>query len=387
MKNLNRLGFSKLFFTLTLFLATFVASAEPMIPESPKLAAKSWVLMDADSGKIIAESDRDLRVPPASLTKMMTVYVADKTLASGHIKLEDEVKVSTKAWKAPGSRMFLKAGSSVKVRDLLKGVIIQSGNDASIALAEHIGGSEDAFVDLMNRQAQALGLKGTHFENATGLPGKEHYSTAYDMAILGKHIIKDFPESYAVYSEKEFSYAGINQTNRNILLDRDRSVDGIKTGHTEEAGYCLVASAQRDDMRLIAAVMGTNSIEARAQETLKLLSYGFRYYNTVKLYDRLQKLSTAKVYYGEQNEVALGLADDLYTSVIRGTEDKLSVKILLNESIKAPLLIGDILGKLEVNQGEQTIATLDLISLDNIEETGFFGKIYDWIRLVFAKIF
>lgn len=378
---------NKLFLSFLLVFLSATGFADPMIPESPKLAAKSWVLMDADSGKVIAEFNRDLKVPPASLTKMMTVYVADKTLASGHIKLEDEVKVSVKAWKAPGSRMFLRAGTQVKVEELLKGVIIQSGNDASISLAEHTAGSEDAFVNLMNRHANILGLANTNFENATGLPSKNHYSSAYDMAILGKHLIQDFPESYSLYKEKDYTYANITQPNRNILLDRDTSVDGIKTGHTEEAGFCLVASAKREDMRLIASVMGTKSIEARAQETLKLLSYGFRYYNTVKLYNKLEKLESANLYYGTKNTVELGLAKDLYTSIIRGTEDKLSVKIIIDQTLKAPLLVGDILGKLEVYQGDKVIDTLNLISLENVEETGFFGTIYDWFRLVFNKVF
>ncbi|KZZ19603.1 D-alanyl-D-alanine carboxypeptidase, partial [Oleiphilus sp. HI0080] len=274
-------------FTSLLLLALFASSAASkpaLIPAPPQVGASSYVLMDATTGEIIIEENANESLPPASLTKMMTAYIVESEIAQGNVSLTDEVPVSVKAWRTGGSKMFIKEGTKVLLEDLLKGVIIQSGNDASIALAEYLAGSEEAFADIMNQQAIQLGMTGSNFMNATGLPSDSHYSTAHDMALLAKAIIQHYPEQYAVYKEKYFTYNNIRQPNRNRLLWRDKSVDGLKTGHTEEAGYCLVSSAKRDDMRLISVVMGTSSEEARVKETQKLLNYGFRYYETTPLY-------------------------------------------------------------------------------------------------------
>src|SRR5690606_8664739 len=255
-------------------------ASAPLIPPAPTVAASSYLLIDADSGKVLTEHNADTPLPPASLTKMMTSYIASMEILKGQLLEEDEVLVSEKAWRMGGSKMFIEVGNRVRVIDLLRGVIIQSGNDASVALAEHIAGSEESFADLMNSHARRLGMNNTHFENATGLPGENHVSSARDMAIMAKAIIEDDPQHYAIYKEKEFVWNGIRQPNRNLMLWRDNTVDGLKTGHTDEAGYCLVASAKRDGMRLISVVMGTASEQARAAETQKLLTWGFRFFET-----------------------------------------------------------------------------------------------------------
>ena len=272
------------------------ALAAPIIPSPPQLAAAGYLLVDADTGHVIVEHNSKQRLPPASLTKIMTSYIASSVIKLGTLRLEEEVNISEKAWRMEGSRMFIQEGTQVTVGDLLKGIIIQSGNDASVALAEHIAGAEDAFADVMNQQAQVLGMSDSHFMNATGLPDENHYTTASDLAKLTKALIVDYPEHYKLYSEKYFTFNDIRQPNRNQLLWRDKSVDGVKTGHTDAAGYCLVASAERDGMRLISVVMGTESEQARATESQKLLTYGFRYYETIRLYEASTSLKTVKVW-------------------------------------------------------------------------------------------
>lgn len=375
-------------------LASFLAfgvsvswAAEPIIPAAPQLAAKSYVLMDAASGQVLVEHNGDERLPPASLTKLMTAYLATLEINRGQIREEDKVHVSEKAWRTGGSRMFIQVGSQVSVSDLLHGVIIQSGNDASVALAEHIAGSEDAFADLMNQQAQRLGLTNTQFRNATGLPHPEHYSSAHDMAKLARAIIYDDPQHYAIYKQKEFFWNNIRQPNRNLLLWRDPTVDGLKTGHTDEAGYCLVASAERDGQRLITAVFGTSGEEARSAETQKLLTYGFRFFETRTFYEKGQALTRARVWKGAENEIEAGLRENLTLTVPRGRSQQLQATLQLDRQLMAPIEQGAVIGKVEVRDGDKVIHTADLIALEGVEQGGFFARIWDSIRLFFYGLF
>ena len=289
------------------------ASARP-IPAAPQLGAKSYLLADFNSGQILVESNADMRVEPASITKLMTAYVVFAELSQGNLTLDELVPVSEKAWRTGGSRMFIDPQMQVSVEDLLRGMVIQSGNDASVALAEHVAGSEEAFASLMNHFAEQLGMTGTHYVNATGLPDPDHYTTARDVAVLSLATIRDFPDYYAWYSEKEFTFNNIRQHNRNTLLWRDPAIDGLKTGHTEAAGYCLAASAKRDGTRLVSAVMGAASEATRASQSQTLLNYGFRFFETVQLYQGGQELARARVWKGLSEEVALGIADELFVS-------------------------------------------------------------------------
>ena len=367
------------------FLVSLTAQAA-LIPAPPKLAAKSYILIDADSGRVLVENNADKQLPPASLTKMMTAYLVESEISKGNITPEDKVRVSVKAWKAPGSRMFIKEGDFVTIEDLLKGIIIQSGNDASIAVAEHIGGSEAAFADLMSQHAQMMGMKSTQFQNATGLPMKGHYSTARDMSVLANHIIKDFPEQYSVYSQQYFTYNGIRQPNRNRLLWRDKSVDGLKTGHTDEAGYCLVASAKRGDMRLISVVMGTSSEEARARESQKLLAYGFRYFETLRPYSAGDVLNEPKVWGGQQEDVKLGIREDLDITIPRGQAKRLTAKLNVNKVIKAPVSEGQTMGVLQISLDDEILAERPLVALESVEQGGFFKRLWDSIVLFFMGL-
>ena len=362
-------------------------ASAPLIPPAPTVAASSYLLIDADSGKVLTEHNADTPLPPASLTKMMTSYIASMEILKGQLREEDEVLVSEKAWRMGGSKMFIEVGNRVRVIDLLRGVIIQSGNDASVALAEHIAGSEESFADLMNSHARRLGMNNTHFENATGLPGENHVSSARDMAIMAKAIIEDDPQHYAIYKEKEFVWNGIRQPNRNLMLWRDNTVDGLKTGHTDEAGYCLVASAKRDGMRLISVVMGTASEQARAAETQKLLTWGFRFFETRHFYEPDQVVSTARVWAGAQNQVGVGLAEGLVLTLPKGQADKLEASVTLDSTIKAPIARGDVLGQVEVKLGEEVVHTGPLVALADVESAGLFGRLWDSIRLFFYGLF
>lgn len=367
------------------FFVSFTTQAA-LIPAPPKLAAKSYILIDADSGRVLVDYNSDKRLPPASLTKMMTAYLVESEIAKGNINPEDKVRVSVKAWKAPGSRMFIKEGDFVAISDLLKGIIIQSGNDASIAVAEHIGGSEAAFADLMTQHAQMMGMKDTQYQNATGLPKDGHYSTARDLSILANHIIKDYPEQYSVYSQQYFTYNGIRQPNRNRLLWRDKSVDGLKTGHTDEAGYCLVSSAKRGDMRLISVVMGTSSEEARARESQKLLAYGFRYFETLKPYSSGDVLNEPKVWGGQRESMKLGIRDDLYITIPRGQAQRLTAKLNVNKVIKAPIALGQSMGVLQISLDDEVLAERPLVALEAVEQGGFFKRLWDAIVLFFMGL-
>ncbi|WP_370052974.1 D-alanyl-D-alanine carboxypeptidase family protein [Neptunomonas sp.] len=365
---------------------TQVSAADELIPAAPQVAATSYLVIDADTGKVIVEKNAHERFPPASLTKMMTSYIVEYELNKGNISEDDLVLVSEKAWRTPGSRMFIKEGTQVKLGDLLRGIVIQSGNDASVAVAEHIAGSESAFADLMNQHAGLLGMENTHFANATGLPADGHYSSAFDLATLAKAIIQDFPDHYGIYSEKYFTYNQIRQPNRNKLLWRDHTVDGVKTGHTDEAGYCLVASAKRDGMRLISVVMGTSSEEARAQETQKLLAYAFRYYRTHKLYSGEEVLSTAKVWGGTRDEVRLGLTAPLAVTIPRGQADQLQATMDVDKVIKAPVVQGQEYGVVRVTLNDEEVVTVPLIAMENVEKGGLVKRIWHAIMLFFMGL-
>lgn len=369
------------------------AIAEPVIvPAPPSLAADAHILMDTVTGKVLVESNADFPLPPASLTKMMTSYIVTDELERGRLKESDTVLITDDAWrrggaKSGGSTMFLDPRVRVPVMDLLRGVIVQSGNDASIALAQHLAGSEEAFADVMNQHAQLLGMTNTHFVNATGWPAEGHVSTAKDMALLARAIIEEHPKYYPIYAEKYFTYNGINQPNRNRLLFRDPSIDGLKTGHTEEAGYGLVASAKKDGMRLVAAVMGTKSEEARAVETQKLLSYGFRYFQTHSLYEEGAELGQAKVWKGKTDQLALGVADQVQVTIPRGASDLLKAEISIDSLIEAPIEKGQMLGELIVSLEGETVYTADLVALESVEQAGFVARIWDSVVIFVTGLF
>lgn len=358
-------------------------------PGKPNVDARSYLLMDYDTGQIIMEHNADQKLPPASLTKMMTSYIIGDELHKGNLSFTDKVLVSENAWAQNpklkgGSLMFIEVNKYVTVEDLYRGIIIQSGNDASIAMAEHIAGTEEAFADLMNQYAAKLGMKDTHFENSTGWPAEGHVTTARDLAILAQALIRDFPEDYAIYAEREFTYNGIKQRNRNDLLnDSTLNVDGLKTGHTEEAGYCLVSSAEKDDMRLISVVMGTNSEAQRATETRKLLNFGFRFYTNIKPFKAGQSLRTARVWKGAAEEVRVGLAKDAALTILRSQKDQVQANYTIQKQLMAPIRRGQVVGEVFFKVGDEEVKRMPLVALDNVEEAGFFGRMWDSIKLWF----
>ncbi|WP_163559985.1 D-alanyl-D-alanine carboxypeptidase family protein [Halomonas sp. NO4] len=368
-------------------LAQSAPVPQTMIPAPPQLAAKSWILMDADSGRILAEHNADERLPPASLTKLMTAYLVERELDRDNIQPDDTVQVSEKAWRTGGSKMFIEVDTLVSVADLLQGIIVVSGNDASVAVAEYLAGGEQPFADMMNQHATRLGMHNTNFVNATGLPDENHYSTARDLALLSEHIINDYPSHYATYAQKEYTYGGISQPNRNRLLWRDPSVDGLKTGWTEEAGYCLVASAERDEMRLISVVMGTSSEEARAQETQKLLSYGFRYYETLRLYDQGAVLTSPRVWGGEKNELRVGVDENVHMTVPRARHQELGARLDIGADLTAPVAAGERVGTLQVMLGEEVVGDQPLVALESIAEGGIFKRLFDQVQRFFSNLY
>ncbi len=337
-----------------------------IIPKAPDISAKAYILMDYNSGKIIAKKNADMPVAPASITKVMTAFVVFSELEEGNIQLNDLVTISKKAWKTPGSRMFINVNSKVSAEDLIQGMIIQSGNDASVALAEHIAGSEDTFAALMNQHAQELGMKNTNFMNSTGLPDPAHKTTARDLAILARALIKRFPQYYKWYSTKEFTYNKIKQSNRNKLLWWDKSVDGMKTGHTEEAGYCLLSSAKRNNMRLISVVLGTRSTDARAQETQKLLNFGFRFYESHIIYPAVKTLKKIRIYKGSKQQLAVGVASDIAVIIARGQYKNLKPTMNINTPIEAPVNKGSKLGSVEIRLNGKLLSRSPLIALETI---------------------
>jgi D-alanyl-D-alanine carboxypeptidase (penicillin-binding protein 5/6) len=354
-----------------------------LIPAPPEIGAKAYILADFNSGRVLAESNADERLEPASLTKIMTAYVVFRELAAGHLKLDDMVMVSEKAWRTEGSRMFAQVGAQIPVEMLLKGMIVQSGNDASVALAEHIAGDEAVFAQMMNQQAERLGMKNTHYKNSMGLPDPEHYTTARDLVILTRAMIDEFPEFYKWHAIKEFEFNGIKQHNRNRLLWRDPTVDGVKTGHTEGAGFCLVTSAVREDMRLISVVLGTKSDNDRANANQALLNYGYRFFETRPIYKANEKLSETRVWKGEDTELALGLNRDFYVTFPRGQYQNLKAGIEVNGMVVAPVKQGDKLGMVKVTFNDQTVGQQDLVALKVVNQGGFFRRTFDQARLFF----
>jgi len=353
------------------------AAGQIFTPAAPSAAASSYYLFDFNSGRVLAEKEPDKRVAPASLTKIMTVYVVFNELKAGHLKLDEKVTISQNAWETGGSKMFVEVNKQVSVEDLLQGVIIQSGNDASVALAEHVAGSEQTFATMMNEQAARLGMNNSHFENSMGLPTPNHYSSARDLAILARSLIREFPEYYRWDSQKEFTYNGITQQNRNQLLWRDPSVDGIKTGFTDDAGYCMVASAKREDMRLISVVMGTASAAARANESQTLLNYGFRFFETHKLFDANTVMAEAKVKKGETSKLNVGVTEDVYVTAPRKHFAELKAETQIDKALLAPINKGDSVGTLNVNLGNEVVLSRPLVAMDSIAQGGLFRRLYD----------
>ncbi len=357
------------------------------VPAPPQLGARSYILMDFNSLDVLVEHNPDERLEPASITKLMTTYVVFKELSKGKIKLDDTVLVSESAWRMGGSRMFIDPTMTPTVEELIRGVIIQSGNDACVALAEHIAGTEQAFADLMNHYAGALGMTGSRFQNSTGWPHEEHYMTARDIATLSAAIIREFPEYYPYYAEKEFTFNGILQHNRNALLFKDPSSDGLKTGHTENAGFCLAASAKRDGMRLISVILGAASESARASDSQSLLNYGFRFFETVQLYQARTELATAEVWKGVADVVSLGLTDPLFVTIPRGRYGELDAQVSLKPELTAPLTVDQVVGKVTVRLEDEEVARRDLVTLNAVEEAGFFGRTWDGLRLWTGGLF
>ncbi len=363
---------------LCFFITQMVWADEAILmPSPPVIIASSYILEDFNSGKVIVAKNPTKRIAPASLTKIMTAYVIFKEMKAGKLNLSDKVTISENAWKMPGSRMFIEVGSQVTIENLLKGLIIQSGNDASVALAEHISGNEKNFVVLMNEQAKQLKLVNTHFENSMGLPTENHYTTAEDLIVLTRALITDFPEYYAWEAQKEFTYNKITQRNRNRLLWKDSSVDGVKTGHTNEAGYCMVASAKRDNMRLISVIMGTKSESARASESQGLLNYGFRFYETHRLYQAQQSLKQVRVWKGEREQFKLGVEDDLYITIAKRYYEDLKIEIKINKKIIAPVTKGKTYGTVTISLKGEIIKTQPLIALENVAVGSIFQRLYD----------
>jgi len=376
------------FLFFSLLIATTPANAEDAeisTPAAPTIAASSHILMNYDTGKVLAENNADVKLAPASLTKIMSVYVVFREIANGHLHLDDLVTISQKAWETPGSRMFIEVGNQVKVEDLLKGVIIQSGNDASVALAEHIAGDETTFADMMNQHAERLGMKNSHFQDSNGLPIDNHYTTARDLAILTQALIKEFPEYYRWFSQKEFTFNNIVQHNRNQLLSRDETVDGVKTGFTDAAGYCLVASALRNNMRLISVVMGASSPNARANENQNMLNYGFRFFEAHKLYQGKTSLAEAGIWKGDSKNVPLGLAEDFYVSIPRRHYNDLKAAITIDKKITAPVKEGTKLGTVNVTLKDELVASKDLIALKSIEQGNIIQRLYDSAMMLLEK--
>lgn len=351
--------------------------AEVPLPAPPTLAASGYLLVDFDSGKVLASKNTEERLEPASLTKIMTAYAVFKELKEGNIQLDEEVLVSEKAWRTPGSRMFIEVGKKVTIEDLIKGLIIQSGNDACVALAEHIAGTEATFAEVMNNHARRLGMEHTNFVNSTGLPDDDHYTTPADIAKVSAATIRDFPEYYPWYGEKEFFFNKIKQHNRNKLLWRDESVDGIKTGHTEAAGYCLVASAKRDDMRLISVIMGTKSEKARAKASQSLLNYGFRFYETHRLYAAGEVLNKARVWKGEKEKLSLGLVHNLSVTIPRHQYKNLHASMEVDPMIMAPIKQGAVLGRVSISLAGEEIAQASLVALDSVADGSIWQQIKD----------
>ena len=365
--------------TVLLFVATLNVAAQTA--SAPTLAANAWLLLDHQTGQVLISHNPDERIEPASLTKLMTAYVTFSALRAGTITLEQEVAVSEKAWRMVGSRMFIEPGRAVTVEQLINGMIVQSGNDACVALAELIAGSEEAFTHLMNREAQRMGMRNTHFANSSGLPDDQLYTTARDLALLASSLIRDFPEYYPLYSQREYTYNAITQPNRNRLLWMDSTVDGMKTGYTRAAGYCLVSSALRGPRRLISVVLGAESETIRAQESLKLLNHGFQFFDTVRLYAAEQEMSRFQVWKGIDNDIAVGFLDDFVMSLPKDGVQRIEAALVSHQPVLAPIQRGQELGMLTLSIDGRLLGEYPVVALGDVAVAGFFGRLWDALRL------
>ena len=379
--NLSKTFMKKIFCFILLASLGLESFAQSMVPKAPKLNLDSYILVEASTNTVIAEFNSDNQISPASMTKVMSGYVIADQIASGAISLDDKVLISEKAWKTGGSKMFIEAGKRIAVRDLLSGIVIQSGNDATVAMAEYVAGSEEGFVDFMNAYASELGLSNTLFQNAVGWTDPNHFSSAKDLAHLTKALINNFPDHYATYKEKEFTFSGIRQLNRNKLLWRDDTVDGVKTGHTESAGYCLISSAKRNDMRLIAVVAGSPSENDRLISSQRLLEYGFRFFATQKLIAKDSEITVAKVWGGKMDEVSLGTSEDIFLTLPRSDFKNIKANYKFKNNIQAPISAGDVIGDIEFMSNERVVLSAPLIAIESVEAKGFFGRM--WARIVF----
>ena len=379
----------KIIILLTLLSSNLLLS-QSFVPNAPELNLKSYMLIEPNTNTVIAESNSDGLVEPASMTKVMTAYVVADQIKNDLISIDDKVLISEKAWKMGGSKMFIEVGKRVSILDLLKGIIIQSGNDAAVAIAEYVGGTEDGFVDLMNSYAGSLGMTNTNFTNSTGLPSDQHLTSAKDLAILTSNFITKFPDIYALFKEKEFEYGGItgNKYNRNKLLWRDETADGVKTGHTSSAGYCLIGSAKRSNMRLITVVAGSDSANNSFSDTQRLLEYGFRFYATQKYFDANTEYTTVKVWGGKIDNLSLGVEEDISITLPRTNFKGIKVNYNAKNNIQAPITKGQKLGTLELISNEEIVLTADLVALNDVDAKGFFGRLWSrfvlWIMSLFG---
>ena len=373
---------------LTIIILPFVAYCQSFVPNAPELDLKSYILIEPNTNTVIAEFNSSDLIEPASMTKVMTGYVVSDQIKNELISLNDQVLISEKAWKMEGSKMFIEVGKKVSILDLLKGIIIQSGNDASVAIAEYVGGTEDGFVDLMNSYAGALGMNDTNYINSTGLPAEGHLTSARDLATLTAKFINNFPDEYALYKEKQYTFNNIKQLNRNKLLWRDESSDGVKTGHTSTAGYCLIGSAERGNMRLITVVAGSDSDNDRFLSTQRLLEYGFRFYATQKYFDPNKEYVSAKVWGGRSEQIQLGVSDEISITLPRTSFKDVKVDYEYKSNVQAPITKGQVMGSLNIISDGEVVKTADLIALDNVEAKGFFGRLWSsfvlWVMSLFG---
>ena len=373
-----------------LLLLPSLSYAATVLPSPPELNNKSYVLMDYETGQILAAKNENEKLAPASMTKMMTSYIIEQKLLKGELTEDEQVRMNESAWcrgTSAESCMYVPLNGTATVLEMLRGIIIQSGNDASKAMAEHIAGNEGTFAHMMNQEAKRIGMINTHFINATGMPAEGHYSTAKDMAVLAQHIIKDSSKYYPIYSEKEFTFNGIKQGNRNALLYTDPSVDGLKTGHTDEAGYCLTTSSKRGPMRLISVIFGTPSMNERASQTRTLLAWGFANFETANVQPANQVLAKAKVWFGKEDNVQIGLAENFNVTMPKGQADKIKTQLVVQPKLNAPLAKGQVVGKLVASLDGKVIAEKPLVALKPVEEASFFARLIDHIKMFFSNLF
>lgn len=378
---------NKLFCAFLLFFWLVPLQAQLSLSAPPELPVRGYILVDFHSGRVLAEQNGDQRLEPASITKLMTAYVVYKRLTENALQPDEKVLISRNAQSTEGSRMFVEAGTQVTIEELLHGMVVQSGNDATVALAEHIAGSEQGFAQLMNDHAQELGLNGSNFVNSSGLPHPDHYMTARDVAALVRAIIKQFPQYYTLYSQREYTFNNITQHNRNKLLWRDASVDGVKTGHTSSAGYCLASSAKRGDMRLITVVLGAEKENDRFDASINLLNYGFSHFETYKLYENNSSLTDVRVWKGASSELPLGFVEDIYITLPKGRYDDMQASLRVSSVIEAPVQKGTQLGAVEIKLDDEVISTIPLTALEDIEEAGFLGRVSDQLLMLVSSIF